>query len=515
MKARLCLVAFVVLSLGVVVAGCGGSSGVAPDDTPTDLEQKFRIDFESNTVTVIEEALDGAAMVDSRPGSSSALFKLKLAVLASDAGNPGHRYVKATVRNNSPVRIGANIEGVASGVDLVFTSLRFEDGGGGRIDGGGALGYSDVNAGTGMPVYSIPGAVSRDKTSSAITITFVLPKNATTAIAGIVVRTNTEAPGLPTPSQGYLTTVAGLSGHSRHVNGPYEVARFYDVRDVIVREALNDVLVADQDRVRRVADGAVTMYVPGFPAPVWALAEDPDGNIIAASPFSDTIYITPAAGGAPYVMAGTGLAGNSNGSGTVASFRDPSGLAALGNETYVADPGNNRVRRVHYVAHGSSRLAASSYSVSTKATLSWAPIAVAVDHAGNVFVGTERHIHIAPVDTFTLSFIIAGGDGPGSRDGRGDVATVDHPTGMTVDGTGTVYIGQENGSVRRVRHIGGDKTLPTSWRVETLVPWTDVPPGADGSPGSVVNPLGLDIASDGTLWIADETAIRRLDREIH
>jgi len=515
MKARLCLVAFVVLPFAVVVAGCGGGSGVTSGDVPTDVEQKYRIDFGSNTVSVIDEPLDGAAMVDNRPGASGPVLWLTLTVRGSDTGNPGERYVEGKVKNNGPVDIGVSPDGVASGVDLVLTSLRFEDGGGSRIDGGGMGGYYSVNPLTDLPVYRIAEKVARSATSSPVTLEFALPKNATTAVVGIAVRADSSSASRPTPSDQFLTTIAGRPGRSGFVNGPTSSAQFGDICALLARPTTGDVLVADigNSVIRRIADGTVSTFEAGFTSSLENIAEDPDGNVVVVCYRSYRVYLVPAKGGTPSVIAGTGSYGDVGGNGTVAQFGSTVGLATLGDDIYVADWSADKLKKITYDGDG-SRFSAGNYNVTTVLSMTGNMDSLAFNHRGDLFIGrrTPAEIHIVPAGT-TTAHHIAGTGALGSTDGRGDVATLGDICDFAVDETGMLYFAEIRGNLRRVRHLGGDITQPTRYKVETLL--ADSAASTDGPYGTVADLLAVDVARDGTVWLAEEESVRRLDRRIH
>src|ERR1700761_39543 len=76
------------------------------------------------------------------------------------------------------------------------------------------------------------------------------------------------------------------------------------------------------------------------------LAFDAQGNLYVADEFNNRIrIITP--GGTVSTYAGSGVQGVSDGADSIAKFNQPTGVAVDGNGTvYVADNGNNRIRRI-------------------------------------------------------------------------------------------------------------------------------------------------------------------------
>lgn len=523
MNGRLaCTVAVSAVTL-VLLAGCGGGGGPAATDEPVgpaETVHKFKIDFENDTVTVIEEAVIGTAMVDADPGGASPELGLTLTLRASDTGSPGRRHVDARVSNYSTGTIGANRDGVVTGVDLVFTSLEFQTRSGAPVPGGGVAGANHYNALTGLPVFRLEERVRRGQNSRLCKIDFLLPLRAATAVVGIIIRCDTERNNTPKPMQRYLTTVAGRPGYSGYIDGPAAVARFDSPHGVHYREHVGDILVADaeNDVVRSVRDGQVTTLVAanllGSHAGPFGVAEDAEGNVVVGLGGHYQIYLASPDGSTGGVIAGTGTSGSADGPGSTATFDRPWGIAVVGNDIYVAETYNKDVRKVHF--NGGNRFFASNYTVSTVWTDDSYLYDVAVDALGSLYLadGGDDQISIIPRDTAT-AYVIAGTGTYGSADGRGDVAQFSSPWAVSVDAEGTVYVAEQGRNLRKVRYAGGDITDPTSYYVGTVA--QDTASAQDGArdAGTLGDLTWVTTSQDGTLWLADDDAIRRLDRRVH
>ena len=184
-----------------------------------------------------------------------------------------------------------------------------------------------------------------------------------------------------------------------------------------------------------------------------------------------------------------------------ARFHDPFGVAVDGRgNVYVADAGaSNRVRKV--TPEGAvSTLAggAEGFADGTGGAASFhTPSAVAVDEAGNLYVADTGNNRIRKVTPEGVVSTIAGDGTRGSRDGPAASAQFDAPVGVAVGRDGSVLVADTyNDRVRVVTPNGEVKTIAGG----------DRPGYADGAGtgGALFDtPCALAAMPDGSLVVAD------------
>ena len=293
------------------------------------------------------------------------------------------------------------------------------------------------------------------------------------------------------------TGVAGFSGDG----GPAVQALLSHPYGLAV-DAAGNLFIADlgNARVRKVStDGKIQTVagggsiVPGGngdggPAVLAQLlqprnvAVDRDGTFYISDFGANRIYqISPA--GIITTLAGTGNAGFS-GDGSVAllaQLKSPAGLATdLNGALYIADTGNNRIRKVFRgvittvynttgptgVAIGPSGalyIASTNYfGTSTKAIAGVAPARdVAVDSAGNLYATTGQFVR--KVTSAGVVTTVAGSAAPryfGGDNGPANAGRLHAPAGVAIDDAGNFYIADTaNNRVRKVTAAGIISTI--------------------------------------------------------
>ena len=235
------------------------------------------------------------------------------------------------------------------------------------------------------------------------------------------------------------------------------------------------------------------------------VAVDGSGNVYVAqsSSLSTIRKITPA--GVVSTLAGNAFTGSNDGTGSAASFRFPMGVAVDGSgNVYVADNGNNKIRKIT-PAGVVSTLAGIGLTGSSDGTGSAArfngPIGVAVDGSGNVYVADYGNHTIRKITPAGVVSTLAGSAGQfGSSDGTGSAARFSNPTGVAVDGSGNVYVADiGNNTIRKITPAGV---------VSTIGGTALIAGGADGNGAAAVfcEPYGITVSPTGALlYVSDRS----------
>ncbi|MBD1392952.1 NHL domain-containing protein [Mucilaginibacter glaciei] len=150
-------------------------------------------------------------------------------------------------------------------------------------------------------------------------------------------------------ADGMVTTYAGIPDYysAEIVNGPATTAKFSSPLGLAM-DAAKNLYVADNSNyaIRKIDfTGKVTTFAKLNFAP-YDIAVDNIGNVFVSDRYKNVIRkISP--GGITKVFAGSGTRGNTDGTGTDATFNEPSGITIdnAGN-LYVAEPINRLVRKI-------------------------------------------------------------------------------------------------------------------------------------------------------------------------
>lgn len=320
-----------------------------------------------------------------------------------------------------------------------------------------------------------------------------------------------------TPS-GTVTTLAGSAGSEGLLNGSGLETRFNEPFGLAVDDS-GTVYVADasNNAIRKItASGVVSTFAGGAAAGSTdgtgtaarldeprALALDGDGTLYVADYDNHTIRkITPA--GVVTTLAGRAdQPGNTDGTGTNASFRGPMGIAVDATGViYVADTGNHAIRRI--TAGGVvTTLSLSGQSLSE-------PRGIALTSAGAILVADYGAHCIRSISAAGVVTTLAGSQGsPGTTDDTGAAARFHYPSAVAVTSDGTVVIADtENDTLRAMSASSAVTTLAgRAGRVNT----TD----GHGSDARFDDPYAAAADANGIVYVADRAAhvIRRVDTD--
>ena len=433
--------------------------------------------------------------------------------LAGQAGTNSRGSTDGTgsaARFNSPAGVAVDGSGnvyVADGNNATIRKITPDGGVTTLVGTAGSFGSTD---GTGSAaLFNNPFGVAVDGTgniyvtdNSSNTIRKITPDNGVTTLAG------TAGTSGATPGTGPQALFNGPAGVAVDGNGNIYVA---DSGNNTIRKGTPTYAFtnfAGSAGYSGSADGTgifARFYGPN------CLAIDGSGTLYVADAGNSTIRkITP--GGVVSTLAGTaGQSGSADGSGGAALFSDPFGVALDGSgNLYVADYYNNNIRKITPGGVVSTLAGLAGQTGSTDGSGSAArfngPAGVAVDQNGNVYVADYGN---ATIRVITSSGVVtlAGVPGQtGSTDGTGSAALFGGPAGLAVDGSGNLYLTDfNNDNIRKITPDGG---------VTTLAGLAGHSGNADGS-GSAARfygPEGVTLDGSGNLYVADQlnNAIRKI-----
>jgi gliding motility-associated-like protein len=230
------------------------------------------------------------------------------------------------------------------------------------------------------------------------------------------------------------------------------------------------------------------------------VAADLAGNLYIGDEVNSLIRkISPA--GVVTTLAGSGLQGSANGTGTAASFNTPYGVTVDGaGNVYVADEGNSLIRKITplgvVTTLAGSGIAGATNGTGTMASFNF-PTGVAVDAAGNVYVAEGTNNLVRKITPLGVVTTLAGSGIAGSADGNGIAASFHGPTNIAVDATGNVYVSDsQNNKIRKITPGG----------IVTTIAGSGVMGAANGvaAAASFNYPYGLTVDGQGNIYVVDQ-----------
>jgi sugar lactone lactonase YvrE len=318
---------------------------------------------------------------------------------------------------------------------------------------------------------------------------------------------------------GEVTTLAGSPGSKGSADGTGSGARFNNPSGIAVDGAGN-VYVADTGNhtIRLITPSGVVSLLAGsagtagvadgrggsaqFSSPQGVTA-DASGNVFVADTGNHAIRrVTP--DGTVTTFAGlAGHMGGSDGVGSAAGFSFPRGIVAdKSGNLFVADIGNSVIRKITPDATVSTfvgRVQVAAWVDGTgSAALFYAPLGLAIDGSGNIYVTDKFSFAVRIVTAAGVVTTLAGSPGSeGSVDGTGSSARFNYPSGIAVDATGTVYIADSDNNMIRKMTTGGVVT--------TLAGVAPSVGSNDGTGGAAQFNQPEDVATDGAgnVYVAD------------
>ena len=318
-------------------------------------------------------------------------------------------------------------------------------------------------------------------------------------------------------SSGNINTIAGNGVLSYSGDGgPATSAQMNGPLGVAIDQSGN-LYIADSGNaaVRHVTPtGLISTYGNDPVVRPQGVAVDAAGNIYVADPPANVVREI-AVSGAVTTFAGTGTAGYTGDGGPAgsATLNSPTGVAVdVSGNIYIADYGNHAIRvvaaggNIHTIAGNGTAGYNGDSVAATQASLNF-PLAVAVDHSGNVYIADSANHRVREMTTDGIIHTIAGtgvagytGDGGAAVD-----AEIVSARGIAVDPSGSVFF-TDGGS--RIREIYGGY-------INTIA--GNGTAGYTGDGGGAIEaelngPTALAVDNSGNLYVADtaNNAIRKL-----
>ncbi len=291
-----------------------------------------------------------------------------------------------------------------------------------------------------------------------------------------------------------INTIAGTATAGYNGNGPAVSAQLY-YPGAVSLDASGNLYIADMmNAIVRKIDLAgnistvagVAQTAPGFFAGAGGAATsatfswymmgvvpDGSGNLYIADAGSNVICKVNGAGTISIFAGFSGVAGSSgdNGPATSATLNYPVAMAfdATYSTMYIADCYNHKIRKI-VMSTGTISTAAGTGAqgstgdngLATGAKLNY-PAGVAVDAAGNVYIGDGGNNKIRKITLSTGNISTYAGTGSAGSTGDGGTATsakLNGPQGVALDASGNLYIAdQMNNRVRKVTASTGNISL--------------------------------------------------------
>ena len=323
-----------------------------------------------------------------------------------------------------------------------------------------------------------------------------------------------------------VSTYAGTGGIGNQ-DGPRLTATFLTINYITIDNQGN-VYVSDYQghKIRKISTDGMVSTLAGtgvqgdingsgssarlrFPT---GIDVDSEGNVYFADSGNFKIKkITPS--GFVTTVSGSGVMGDLDGAPNLAKFNLLYDLKVDHNgNIFVADYEANKVKKIipdgTVSTYAGTGVLGETNGPALSAMLN-NPRGIAVDNLGNVFFSELRKIRKISADGIVSDFAGSGNFSNTPIDGSGDMATFNNPRTLDIDSQGNIYAGEQEHT--RIRKI-------TPQRFVSTYAGTGAVGNADGPANMATfrNPNGVTVFQDTTLYIADEgnRKVRKIESTI-
>lgn len=321
---------------------------------------------------------------------------------------------------------------------------------------------------------------------------------------------------------GMTATFAG-SGGSGSSDG-VSLAHLFTSLVGCARDSSGNFYVIDSNSIKKIAvDGTVSVFAgsgtPGSSDGIGSAAKffapkkivlDGSDNLYVTDSYNQTIRKITADGTVTTLAGSANFSGSSDGRGSAARFNNPYGLAIDSSGIlYVADSSNNVIRKI--TSDGTVSTFAGSKGLSgfvdgngTSARFYY-PSGLTVDGTGNLYVADQNNHAIRKITASGTVSTLAGGYSSGSNDGSAEEARFNYPSAVALDSLGNAYVADTYNN--RIRKID------TTGNVSTVAGSSEGFADGSGINAKFDNPGDLLVTETGTIYVVDtgNNAIRKFE----
>jgi gliding motility-associated-like protein len=437
---------------------------------------------------------------------------LSTGIVTTVAGNGIQSYLDGIGTSssfNTPVGVAldntGNILYIADAGNNRIRKISLSTGNVSTLAGNGSQGFNnDNNADNGITAsFYSPFAVITDAAGNV----YVADSN-NNAIREIIIDPNSGSVTQVTSIAG--GGASGTDGTAGSSNGSTKSASFNIPVSLAFDSNYGNIYVADNGnnliRDINTTNSQVTTYAGGgsfqpgsgpkldisFTAPN-SVITDATGNVYVSDAGNYLIRKIDVSSGNVTTIAGTGLKGATNNTGTSASFFNPSFLAI--------DEKSN----LYVMDNGVLRTINTNGDVNNFIVNMGGYKGIARDGAGNTYVSTIDHV-ILKIDVNGNVTTLAGVSKiKGKTNGNGALATFSSPLGLASDAAGNVYVADSgNNLIRKIDPSGNVTTLAGSGVAGSI--------NGNGTSASFNNPNSVATDIAGNVYVTDNTnLIRKID----